>query len=92
VSANKQSWFVYLLRCSDTSLYTGITTDIARRLQEHNHGDKGAKFTRGRRPVSLVYHEKYASRSQASRREYQIKRLSKEKKEQMLRDFATSEI
>ena len=86
------SWFVYLLRCSDRSLYTGITTDLTQRLHEHNHSDKGAKYTRGRRPVSLVYQEKLKSRSDASRREYRIKKLSKKKKEQIVRDFTASEV
>ncbi|HIQ37808.1 MAG TPA: GIY-YIG nuclease family protein [Desulfocapsa sulfexigens] len=86
------SWFVYILRCSDTSLYTGITTDLTQRLHEHNHNDKGAKYTRGRRPVSLVYQEKSVSRSEASKREYRIKKLSKKKKEQMVRDFEAFKI
>ena len=81
------SWFIYLLRCSDTSLYTGITTNLSQRLHEHNHTDKGAKYTRGRRPVNLVYQEKLLSRSEASKREYQIKQMKKSEKEQMVIDF-----
>ena len=77
-------WFVYLLRCSDQSLYTGITTDLTQRLHEHNHTDKGAKYTRGRRPVNLVYFEKVSSRSLAASREYVIKQLSRMEKEQLI--------
>ncbi len=69
-------WFVYLLRCADGSLYAGITTDVARRVAEHNSSDVlGARYTRGRRPVALVYAEASDSRSAACRRERQIKRM-----------------
>lgn len=69
-------WFVYLLRCADGSLYAGITTDVARRVAEHNSDDVlGARYTRGRRPVVLCYVEASTSRSAATRRERQIKRL-----------------
>jgi putative endonuclease len=74
------SYYVYILQCSDESLYTGITTDIRRRLQEHNNTDKGAKYTRLRRPVHLVYSEKCDDRSSASKREYAIKKLKREEK------------
>jgi putative endonuclease len=70
------AWQVYILRCADNSLYTGITTDLQRRLHEHNTSSKGAKYTRARRPVSLVYSETCADRSSASMRENAIKRLS----------------
>ena len=73
-------YFLYILRCSDDTLYTGITTDIQRRLEEHNSSTKGAKYTRSRRPVALVYTEKFEDRSSASKREYIIKRLSRAKK------------
>lgn len=68
-------WFVYLLRCRDDSLYAGITRDPARRLLEHNSTERGAKYTRGRRPVQLVYAERCPSRSRAMVRERQIKKL-----------------
>ncbi|XQW85583.1 GIY-YIG nuclease family protein [Thalassotalea piscium] len=75
-------WYVYMLRCNDNSLYTGITTDITRRIEQHNHCNKrGAKYTRVRRPVSLVYNEEHSDRSAASKREYQLKQLSKKQKE-----------
>ena len=80
-----KSWFVYILRCRDNSLYTGITTNLCQRLNEHNHSVKGAKYTRGRRPVSLVYFEKQLSRSDAAAREYAIKRLKKKEKELLIR-------
>jgi putative endonuclease len=69
------AWYVYIVRCADDTLYTGITTDLQRRVDEHNHGVVGAKYTRARRPVEIVYKECVASRSQATRREYQIKRM-----------------
>jgi putative endonuclease len=74
-------WYVYMLRCADGSLYTGITTDVSRRAAEHN-GDSGlgARYTRSRRPVALVYVELADSRAQASRREAAIKRLDRARK------------
>jgi len=75
------AWFVYMLRCADGSLYTGITTDIARRLAEHNgEGGLGARYTRSRRPVTLAYTEPADSRAAASRREAAIKRLDRARK------------
>jgi len=73
-------WFVYILRCNDNSFYTGVTTDIDRRLQEHNSAGSTTRYTRGRQPVVLVYQETAASRSDASRREATIKRLTKAQK------------
>ena len=73
------SWSVYILRCADGTLYTGIAPDVEKRLQKHNEG-KGAKYTRGRTPVELVYQEEWPDRAQASRREYQIKQLSRAEK------------
>ena len=67
-------WFVYVARCADGTLYTGITTDLARRVAEHNRG-RGAKYTAARRPVALAWAEPAADRSAASRRERQIKAL-----------------
>lgn len=69
------AWFVYILRCRDGSLYTGITTDLARRLAEHNAGRAGARYTRSRRPVTLAYAEPAVSRSAAARREFELKQL-----------------
>jgi putative endonuclease len=74
------SYFVYILTCKDETLYTGITTDLQKRLEEHNHSDKGAKYTRIRRPVVLSYSEKAENRSEASKREHAIKKLSRAQK------------
>lgn len=76
-----KKWFVYVVRCKDNSLYTGITTDIRRRVNEHNDSKCGAKYTRSRRPVMLVYHCEFSSRSDALRAEYLFKQLDKESKE-----------
>ena len=67
-------YFVYILKCADETLYTGIATELKRRIEEHNSSDKGAKYTRVRRPVRLVYSEEYPDRSSASKREYVIKK------------------
>jgi len=76
------NWFVYVLKCDDDSLYTGITTDVIRRVKEHNTGisGKGAKCTAARRPVQLVYSEECTNRSEASKREWVIKQLSRSQK------------
>ncbi len=76
-----KSWFVYVLRCADNSLYTGVTVDIDRRVIEHNsQNGKGAKYTRNRQPVELVYHERCEDRSAAGKREWAIKKLTRAKK------------
>lgn len=74
------AWYVYMLRCGDRSLYTGITEDVLRRLEAHRSG-KGAKYTRGRGPLELVYTEEQADKPAALRREYQIKQLTRAQKE-----------
>ena len=76
-------WYVYMLRCADESLYTGIATDIEARVAKHNTG-KAAKYTRSRRPVVLVYQETAADRSTAQRREAEIKQLRPEVKRQLV--------
>ena len=75
----ESSWKLYILRCKDGSLYTGITTDVSARLEAHRSG-KGAKYTRGRAPLELVYCEECGSHSDALKREWQIKQLTKEEK------------
>jgi putative endonuclease len=76
-----QDWRVYIVRCADGSLYTGIARDVVRRVAAHNaDGGAGASYTRSRRPVTLVYQETAADRSAASKREYQIKQLSRAEK------------
>jgi putative endonuclease len=82
------SWYVYLLRCADNSLYAGITTDLKRRLNEHNHNNKlAAKYTRVRRPVDLVYAQQVNDRQQASQQEYKLKKLKKAQKERLVLEF-----
>ena len=76
-------WFVYLLRCADDSLYTGITNDVSRRCEQHNAGT-ASRYTRGRRPTSLVYQETHASQSLALQREIAIKALSRQEKESLI--------
>lgn len=79
------NWFVYILRCADDSLYTGITTDLQRRVAEHNSGARlAARYTRPRRPVTLVYHENQVSRATASQRECMLRKLRKADKEQLI--------
>jgi len=67
-------YFVYMVKCADDTFYTGIATELERRIEEHNSSDKGAKYTRSRRPVELVYSEEFPDRSSASKREYSIKK------------------
>ncbi len=71
---------LYILHCADETLYTGITTNLERRVEEHNTSSKGAAYTRGRRPVTVVYKQAYANRSLAQKREAEIKKLSKKEK------------
>jgi len=78
-------YHLYILKCSDRTLYAGITTNLNRRLREHNGTNLGAKYTTGRRPVKLVYHQKFASRSEASKAEAGIKKLSRRDKLAIIR-------
>jgi putative endonuclease len=73
-------YYLYILACADKTLYTGITVDLERRTKEHNHSGLGAKYTRTRRPVKIVYSKKFRNRSSASKEENRIKHLSREKK------------
>lgn len=75
-------WMLYILRCGDGTLYTGITTDVQARFQAHCAG-KGAKYTRGRGPLALVYQEECESHSHALKRELQVKALPREQKERL---------
>ena len=78
-------YFVYLLRCKDNSLYCGQTNNLKKRIHEHNFSNtKSAKYTKGRRPVTLLYFEKFTTVSDALKRECKIKKLSKEKKELLI--------
>ena len=88
-----KKYFIYILRCADDSLYTGYTTDLNKRVDEHNGIDKtatvksiGAKYTRGRQPVVLVHSESFKTRSEAMQREYAIKKLKRPEKEKLIND------
>jgi putative endonuclease len=81
-------WYLYLVRCNDGSLYTGISTDVARRIEAHS-SDRGARRLRGRGPLELVYSHPLRDRSQAQRVEHRVKRLSRDAKERLVRgEFA----
>jgi len=80
------NWYVYILECADQTLYTGVTTDPDRRLKEHNQSNRlGAKYTRVRRPVELVYQERSDNRSLACQREAAIKKLSRKAKLKLIK-------
>ena len=82
--ASQSFWHVYILECADKTLYTGVAKDISRRIKEHNEGHRGAKYTRVRRPVKLVYSERVINQSFALKREYEIKKLSRSEKIQLI--------
>ncbi len=82
-----KQWYVYIIRCADSTLYTGITTDVQRRLQEHTAGTKlAAKYVRGKQPLKLVFQLAVSDRGTASKIERKIKQLSKEQKENLIQD------
>lgn len=76
-------WYLYILRCGDGTLYTGITTDVERRLEAHRQG-RGAKYTRSRGPLELAYQEKCGTHSEALKREYAVKQLPRDEKERLI--------
>ena len=80
------TWYLYILRCADGSLYTGITTDVERRLEEHRSG-KGAKYTRGRGPLELVYTEECGTHSLALKRELAIKAMKTTRKNDLIKSY-----
>lgn len=82
----KIMWFVYMIECSDNTIYTGVTTDIERRLSEHNHSNKGAKYTRTRRPVKLLKTFEFETRQMACKEEYRIKQLTKKEKLKLINE------
>jgi len=82
----ENTWYLYILRCKDGTFYTGITTDVEKRFQTHQSG-KGAKYTRGRRPLELAYREQCGTHSDALKREIQIKRLSREQKQALINEY-----
>jgi putative endonuclease len=79
-------YYLYILECADKTLYTGITTDLKRRVEEHNGTKKGAKYTSARRPVRVVYTRKFKNRSNASREEARIKKLKKSEKVELIKN------
>ena len=83
---NMSHWYVYIVQCADGSLYTGIATDVARRVAEHNNG-QGARYTRGRGPVTLVYQQRVKDRPAALRREYEIKKLRSAAKHNLIAGY-----
>lgn len=83
--SKNRDWFVYILRCADKTLYTGITTDVERRLIEHNAKKSITKYTRARQPVEIVYKEEVDSRSTAGQREAFIKSLTRVQKESLIK-------
>ena len=92
MNASDEVWFVYMVRCADDSLYTGIAKDVSRRVEEHNgRAGPGAKYTRARQPVTLVYQEAADSRSAAAQREYAIKRLSRAAKTSLIEQTVIGE-
>jgi len=82
--SSADTWFVYILRCADGSLYTGITKDVIRRCEQH-HAGTASRYTRGRLPVSVVYQEPQATRSLASKREAAVKAMSRQGKKSLIR-------
>ena len=82
-SQNRDTWYVYMVRCNDGTLYTGITNDLEKRIEAHNSGKDGARYTRSRRPVKLVYSEEVDSKSTAAKLEYKIKKMTRAKKKEM---------
>ena len=86
---DNSAWYVYLLRCNDNSLYCGVTVDLERRLKEHNESDKGAKYTRARRPVTLAFNQSASCRSEACRLESHIKKMTKLHKETLIKSAGT---
>ena len=83
-------WYLYVVRCVDSTLYTGITTDVDRRVREHNAGKRGAKYTRTRRPVELVWTREYKSRSEAQKAEYNFKKLFHKEKWEVINEDRSS--
>jgi len=82
------NWSVYIIEVSDHSFYTGISTDVERRFEEHSTGPLGAKFFNGRMPLKVIYREDGHTRSSASKREIEIKRLTRREKEMLIKSFA----
>ena len=83
MSSLNSEWYFYIVRCKDNSFYSGMTNDLTKRIEEHNNGT-GAKYTHSRKPVALVYSEKCSSASEARKREAQVKKWPRAKKEELI--------
>ena len=83
-------WYLYILKCKDNTFYTGVTTDLERRIKEHNSSKFGAKYTRARRPVKLVYSKRKKNKSYAQKEEAKIKNLSRAKKIEIIKNKKTA--
>ena len=81
---NKKTWYMYVVECADGTLYTGITTDLSRRINEHNYGSRGAKYTRSRRPVRLKLTDECDNHSNALRKELKFKKLTRKQKKEII--------
>ena len=81
-----KNWHLYVLLCADGSYYAGVTTDLKRRLKEHNTSPRGAKYTKTRRPVEVIYTENFSSRSSAQKAEYGFKQLTRKQKEKVINE------
>jgi putative endonuclease len=86
----KDCWYMYIVLCGDQTLYTGIAKNLEKRLEEHNGSSNGAKYTRARRPVRLVYTEEFSSRSEAAKREYLLKRMDRAAKLKLIQERVES--
>ena len=86
-TAQQECWHVYIVRCADGTLYTGITNDLEKRLEKHNAG-VGARYTRARLPVDLLWHETQPSKSAALKREYAIKQLTRAQKDALIQEYS----
>jgi putative endonuclease len=84
---DKDIWYVYMVRCSDGTLYTGITNDLEKRIEAHNSDKDGARYTRSRRPVKLIYSEESGAKSAAAKLEYKIKKMTRAKKMKLVSNF-----
>ncbi|MCR4749245.1 MAG: GIY-YIG nuclease family protein [Lachnospiraceae bacterium] len=84
-------YYTYIVRCADDTFYTGYTTDVEKRIDMHN-ASKGAKYTRGRLPVSLVYFEEHENKHDALSREWHIKRMTRSQKEELIEDFKENKV
>ena len=83
---SKKAWYLYVVECIDGTLYTGITTSVSRRIDEHNAGARGAKYTRSRRPVQLRYTRTYEDQSSALKAEHKFKKLTRKQKKEIINE------